>query len=189
MTHIETLLFGSTFFAATKADIFLLMLSGLLPLIATVQLFIKFFQLREDLSMRNKINYKNIPVKLGIIGIIYLCSYILLGFLMTLIFDDFVTHYGEAIENTPNVFLNAAIQISRGILYGAFVIPLLNILNAKRDFILSVCMVFLCAGIQLIIPNELFPENLRYIYLIEMTGAMLLFGIIAGNLLWKLKMS
>ena len=184
MTHIETLFFGSTFYVATKLDIFLLMLSGLLPFIVTVPLFIKFFQLKDNLSIRNKTNYKNIPVKLGIIGIIYLCSYILWGFLMALIFSDFVTHYGEAIENTPNVYLNASIQILRGILYGVFILPLLNMLNSKRDFILSVCMVYLCTGIQLIIPNELFPERLRYIYLIEMTGAMLLFGIIIGNLLW-----
>jgi len=185
MMHVETLFFGSTFYAATKSDVILLMLAGLLPIIATVPLLIKAFQPKKDLLIRNKINYKNILVKLGVIGIVYLCSYILLGFLMTWIFEDFVTHYGEAIANTPNVYLNVAVQVLRGILYGVFIIPLLGILDSKREFILSVCMVYLCTGAQLIIPNELFPESLRYVYLLEMTGAMLLFGIIVGNILWK----
>ena len=186
MAHIETLFFGSTLFSATKLDAVLLMLSGLLPL-AVVPLLIKFFQQKKDLIAENKLNYKIIPVKLVIIGIAYLCSFVLFGFLMTLIFEDFRTHYGETITNTPNGVLNASIQILRGVLYGAFIIPLLNILKSKREFIISVCLVYLCATIQLIIPNEMFTDRIRYIYLFEMTGAMLLFGIIVGNVLWRIR--
>ena len=187
MMHIETLFFGSTLYVVTKLDILLLMLSGLLPFLATIPLLLKFFQIEKDSSIENKINYKFILIKLGIIGIMYLCSYILLGYLATWLFEEYKTHYGETIANTPNVYLNASIQVIRGILYGVFIIPLLNILKTKRIFIMSVCMVYLCTSIQLIIPNNIFPDKLRYIYLFEMTGAMLIFGIVVGNILWGSK--
>ena len=184
MPHIESLFFGSVFFELTKLDVILIMLAGLFPLLATVPLLLKFFQNKNDLEIKTKINFNNILVKLGIIGVVYLCSYILLGFLMTWAFAEFKTHYGETIANTPNVYLNVSVQIVRGILFGVFIIPLISIIKTKRIFILSVCMVYLCTGIQLLIPNDFFPEQLRYIYLIEMSGAMLLFGIFVGNILW-----
>jgi hypothetical protein len=43
---------------------------------------------------------------------------------------------------------------------------------------------YLCTAFQLIIPNKLFPDIVRIAHLIEMTGSMLLFGIIVGNILW-----
>jgi hypothetical protein len=49
MMHIETLFFGSTLYVVTKLDIILLILSGLLPLIVTVPLLVKFFQIKNDL--------------------------------------------------------------------------------------------------------------------------------------------
>jgi hypothetical protein len=184
MTHIESLFINGPFYTLTKLDVFLVMLSGLFPLIAVTPLLIKFFQIKDRLLIKNKINVKILFVKLCIIGILYLCSYILFGFIVTWLFEKFQTHYGESIANTPNAYLYAFIQILRGILYGVFIIPLKNIIKAKREFILSVCMVYLCTSVQLIIPNEFIPNHLRVAYFIEMTGAMLLFGILVGNIIW-----
>jgi hypothetical protein len=189
MAQIETLLFGSVFYPITKLDALLTMLAALSPLIITVPLLIKFFQTKNDLVINNKINVKCIGIKLAIIGIVYLCSFILFGLLVTWLPVEYLTHYGETIANTPDAFLNASIQIFRGILYGVFVIPLIRIIKTKRESIVSICLVYLCQGIQLIIPNELIPEELRIAYFIELTGAMLLFGIVAGNILWRAKMN
>ena len=184
MTHIESFFINGPFYTLTKLDVILIILAGLFPLLATVPLLIKFFHIKNGVPVNSKIYIKYIPIKLGIIGIVYLCSYILLGFIVTLLFEEFKTHYGETIANTPNAYLNAFIQILRGILYGVFIIPLIKIIKTKWEFIISICMVYLCTSIQLIIPNEFIPDNLKIIYFIEMTGAMLLFGIIVGNIIW-----
>ena len=44
MTQIETLFFGSAFSALTTGDFLLIMFAGLVPLLFTVPLAIKFFQ-------------------------------------------------------------------------------------------------------------------------------------------------
>jgi hypothetical protein len=188
LNQVESLVFGGTLYTLTRLDTILTMLAGLFPLTATTPLLIIFFQTKNDSQEINKINSKYILVRLGLIGIIYLCSYILLGFFMTWQFDGFQTHYGESVMNTPNVFVNASFQILRGILFGAAAIPLMRIIKSKQKFVLCTCLVYLCPGIQLILPSGFFPDDLRIAYLLEMTGAMFLFGIIAGNLLWRSKL-
>ena len=77
-------------------------------------------------------------------------------------------------------------QVLRGILFGAFVLPLVKmIIKSKFIFITSVCLVYLCTGILLIIPNVLFPDIVRIGHFIEVTSSTLFFGIIVGNVLWK----
>ena len=44
---------------------------------------------------------------------------------------------------------------------------------------------YLTTAVLLIIPNALFPDMVRIGHLIEMTSSMLMFGIIAGNILWE----
>jgi len=76
-------------------------------------------------------------------------------------------------------------QILRGILFGAAVIPIINMIKNKSVFIINVCLIYLCTAIVLIIPNVLFPDIVRIAHLIEMFSSMLLFGIIAGIIMWK----
>jgi len=66
-----------------------------------------------------------------------------------------------------------------------FIIPLMYIVNKnEKTFIFSICSVYLCTAIVLIIPNILFPDIVRIAHLIEMLTSMLLFGIIAGKIMW-----
>jgi hypothetical protein len=77
-------------------------------------------------------------------------------------------------------------QILRGILFGLAAVVLLFITGKnKAGFIISVCLVYLCTAIVLIIPNFLFPDMVRIAHLIEMSSSMLVFGIITGNILWE----
>ena len=196
MTQIETLFFTYAFPVLTKLDIVFIMIASLFPLLATVPLLMKFFQNKDNMIDPIKINIKNILVKLGIIGIIYLFVYMIFGYFVAWQFEELRVFYSGTTGKLSffgqlhnNVMTNPVIypfQVLRGILFGAFVLPLIKmIIKSKFIFITSVCLVYLCTGIMLIIPNVLFLDIVRIGHFIEVTSSMLFFGIIVGNVLWK----
>jgi len=196
MTQIETLFFTYAFPVLTKLDIVFIMIASLFPLLATIPLLMKFFQNKDSVIDSIKINIKNTLVKLSIIGIIYLFVYMVFGYFVAWQFEELRVFYSGTAEKLSffgqlhnNVMTNPVIypfQVLRGILFGAFVLPLIKmIIKSKFIFITSVCLVYLCTGIMLIIPNVLFPDIVRIGHFIEVTSSMLFFGIIVGNVLWK----
>jgi len=198
MTQIETLFFGHAFITLSKLDIILLMLAGLLPLLGVTALLVKFFQNNGNNTVyeREKINIKDIIIKLGIIGITYLCVYMLFGYFVAWQFEELRLFYTGSTEKLSfweklanNIKTHPIIfpfQILRGILFGIAIIPIKNMVNKnKKAFLISVCLIYLCAAVVLIIPNVLFPDIVRIAHLIEMSSSMLLFGIIVGNILWN----
>jgi len=196
MTQIETLFFGHAFIAISKIDIVLIMLAGLFPLLGATALLVKFFQKKNTVYEKVKINIKNTLIKLGIIGVIYLCVYMLFGYFVAWQFEELRIFYSGSAEKLSfwgqlanNIKTNPIIipfQILRGILFAAAIIPIRRMINKKSTFIISVCLIYLCTAVVLIIPNVLFPDAVRIAHLIEMTSSMLLFGIIVGNILWKI---
>jgi hypothetical protein len=196
MTQIETLFFDSAFTALTKLDTILIMLVGLFPLIGTIALLVKFFQNRNAICEKGKIDFKEIILKLGVIGIIYLCIYMLFGYFVAWQFSelrlfysgttDKLSFWGQMVNNAKSNPVIIPFQIIRGILFGLAVIPIKNMINRnKGSFVISVCLIYLCTAIVLIIPNVLFPNAVRIAHLIEMSSSMLLFGIIVGCILWR----
>jgi len=93
--------------------------------------------------------------------------------------------WGKLLDNFRTNPVIYPFQIIRGILFGLFIVPLALIIDKKITFVISVCLVYLCTAIMLIIPNVLFPDTVRLAHLLEMTSSMLLFGTIAGNILWE----
>ncbi|GHU70592.1 hypothetical protein FACS189450_05270 [Spirochaetia bacterium] len=195
MTQMETLFFTGAFPVLTKLDIGLIMAANLIPLSAVILLLIKFFQNKNAAIETEKHNINRVMAKLGIIGIIYLFVYMIFGYFVAWQFEELRIFYSNSAEKLgffehllSNLQANPVIypfQILRGILFGVFVLPLINMVNKnKRVFITSVCLVYLCTAVMLIIPNALFPDIVRIGHLIEMTGSMFLFGIITGNILW-----
>jgi len=195
MTQIETLFFGNAFTVITKLDIILIMFSGLFPLLGTTALLVKFFQNKNAVCEKVKINVKDIVLRLGIIGIIYLCVYMVFGYFVAWQFEELRLFYSGSTEKLSfwgqmanNIKTNPIIipfQIVRGILFGLAIIPIKNIVNKNKIvFIISICLIYLCTAIVLIIPNVLFPDMVRIAHLIEMSSSMFLFGIIVGNILW-----
>ena len=199
MTQIETLFFTSAFPVLTKTDVILIMAAGLIPLLAAIPLLMKFFQHKGDTGesvviQKQALKPKSIIFKLGIIGIIYLFVYMIFGYFVAWQFEELrifysgsaekVGFFGQMINNfkaNPVIF---PFQIIRGILFAVFIIPLVNMVNKnKLIFVISVCLVYLCTAIVLIIPNALFPDMVRYGHLFEMTSSMLVFGIIVGNIM------
>ena len=198
MTQVETWFFGDAFTVLTKSNIVLIILAGLFPLLGTAPLLIKFFQNKNVVYERNEISIKDTLIKLGIIGAIYLCVYMIFGYFVAWQFEELRLFYSGSTEKLSfwgqmgnNIRTNPIIipfQILRGILFGAAIIPIKNILNGNKIvFIVSVCLIYLCTAIVLIIPNVLFPDIVRIAHLIEMFSSMLLFGIIVGNILWDNK--
>jgi hypothetical protein len=195
MTQIETLFFGQAFTVITKLDIILIMFTGLFPLSGVIALLVKFFQNKNNVCETAKINIKDITMKLGIIGIIYLCVYMIFGYFVAWQFEELRLFYASSTEKLSfwgqmanNIKTNPIIipfQIIRGILFGLAMIPIKNMVNKNKIvFIISVCLIYLCTAIVLIIPNVLFPDMVRIAHLIEMSSSMLFFGIIVGYILY-----
>ena len=198
MMQIETLFFGYAFQVLTKGDVVFIMLAGLFPLLATIPLLMTFFQ-NKHVSVESekveKINMRSIALKLGIIGVMYLFVYMMFGYYVAWQFEELrifytglaekLSFWGQMLNNfktNPGIF---PFQIVRGVLFGIFIIPLTVMVNKKADFIISVCLVYLCTAVVLLIPNVLFPDVVRFAHFIEMTGSMLLFGIIVGYIMWR----
>ena len=180
--HIDTLFIGSAFPAMTRLDIAFTMLSGLFSLLATVPLMIYFFQNKSNVIENIKQNIKSLIPKLGIFGVIYLIIYGLFGFLFIFSVEEFRLFY-SSIEINPLMLI--LFQLLRGILLGIFIIPLKNMIKTKNIFIISVCLVYLCMAVDLIMPNPLLYTKLRMFHLMEMATSMILFGIIVSNILWR----
>jgi len=192
MAQIETLYFGYAFPALTTLDVVLIMVAGLIPLLVTVPLMIKFFQNKDVTTERMEMNIQSLLIKLGVLGIIYTCNYMIFGYFVAWQFEELRIFYSGSSEKlnfwthlSNNDLQLYFFQILRGILFGAFVIPLKNMIRTKMAFITSVCLVYLYLAIVLILPVAFFPDRVRLGHLLEMTSSMLLFGIIAGNILWE----
>ena len=193
MMQIETALFGYAFSVLTRLDYILITLAGLPPVLAAVLLLVIFFQNKNIEDEKTDVNVKSILKKLGIIGIIYVCVYMLFGYFVAWQFEELRLFYSGSPEKLSfwrqlanNFKTNPLIypfQILRGILFGVFVLPLKFMIKGKNAFRISVCLVYLCTAMLLVIPNPLFPDMVRIAHLLEMTSSMLLFGIIAGSIL------
>jgi len=179
--HIDTLFIGSAFPTMTRLNIILIMLSGLFSLLATVPLLIYFFQNKNNVIETLKLNIQSLIKKLGIIGIIYLFFYMFFGLFVIMRIEEFRMFY-SSLEINPIMLI--PFQILRGIMLGIFVLPLKSMIKTKNIFIISICLVYLCMAVDLIMPNDLLPTNIRIAHLIEMTISMILFGIIVGNIMW-----
>jgi len=197
MTQTETLFFENAF-ALTNSDIILLTIAGLFPLLGASALSVRFFQNKNAAHEKEKINVKGILIKLGIIGVIYLCIYMLFGYFVAWQFEELRIFYTGSAEklsfaeqlanNVRTTHIIFPLQILRGILFGAAIIPVKNMVRKNKSvFTVSVCLIYLCTAVLLIIPNVLFPDTVRIAHLIETSSSMLLFGIIVANILWKKK--
>ena len=179
--NIDTLFIGSAFPVMTRLDNISMILSGLFPLLATTPLLVYFFQNKNNAVEKIELSIKNLIIKLGIFGVIYLFFYILFGLFIIMRIEEFRLFY-SSIEINPIMLI--PFQILRGILLGIFVLPLINMIKTKKIFIISICLIYLCMAIDLILPNGLLPDKIRIAHLIEMTIENILFGIIVGNIMW-----
>ncbi len=190
MTQIETMFFGHAF-ALTKTDMFLIIAAGILPIVLTTMLTVKLFKAKSAQTyVKTEIDIKDLATKIAILSVVYLCVYFFFGYFVAWQFEQLRIFYTGSAEKLGfiaqlinNIKTNPVIfpfQIFRGVLFTLGIVPLYLTIEDKKKFIVSVCLVYLCTAIVLVVPNVLFPDAVRIGHLCEMTSSMLLFGLIVG---------
>ncbi|MDR7812714.1 hypothetical protein [Lacrimispora sp.] len=193
LTQVETLFFGSAFTVISKRDILLIMLAGILPLLASVPMAVKMWskeKSRESVYI-STINVKKLVISIVLVGFAYMIVYFVFGYFIAWKLEAVRMFYSgdsqdigfwaKLIENwreNPAIY---PFQFMRGVLFGIAALPLLYMgWNRRREFIISICLIYLSTAIVLIIPNFLFPDTVRWAHFIEMFLSMLLFGVMTG---------
>ena len=193
MTQVETLFFNHAFPVLTKQDVFLIALSGLFPLLAAVPLTARLFNKKDAPPARfaKKYTIGGLFLPVLSLGLVYVVIYFLFGYFVAwqnealrLFYSGTMENegfWGQLVRNWETYAIIYPFQFIRGILFALAAIPLLYLTKgSNRHFVISVCLVYLCTAIVLIIPNVLFPDTVRWGHFIEMTSSMLLFGLITG---------
>ena len=196
MTQIETLFFGEAFAVLTKMDVVYIMLAQLPSIIAATLLSVRFFGEKVPRTRENAaISFSALIPRIALIGVIYVAIYFLFGYFVAWQFEEVRIFYSGSAENAGfigqlmnNLRDNAIIypfQFIRGVVFAICVLPLLYMMRGKKViFMVSVCLVYLCTAIMLIIPNPLFPDAVRLAHFAEMASSMLCFGLVAGYILY-----
>ncbi|WP_313582575.1 hypothetical protein [Lacrimispora sp.] len=196
LTQVETLFFGSAFSVISKSDILLIMLAGILPLLVSVPLAVKMWSKEKSRESvyDSPISVKKLAISIVQVGFAYMIVYFIFGYFVAWkseavrIFysgdSQDIGFWAKLIENwreNPAIY---PFQFMRGILFGVAALPLLYMgRNRRREFIISICLIYLCTAIVLIVPNFLFPDTVRWAHFIEMFLSMLFFGVITGSIM------
>lgn len=166
------------------------------PLVITYIVFSAFLVLVMEKpqssvsTMKTREGYKQIGTKILIIGLFYFIIYNLAGYFIAWQFEATRIYYTGSIEIKG--FFQAMLQnisdpkfvivhTSRGILFGIAGYLLYSLLNCSRNRVLIIlALIFGGFGFQIILPNPLFPEMVRFSHFLETTSSMIVFGFFAG---------
>jgi hypothetical protein len=198
MTQIETWFFGSAFTVLTGSDIFWIAIANGTLIFAGVPLAVVLFRKRNPavVSPAPQLHLTAVAGKLLIVGLCYVLIYFSFGYFVAwqepdlrLFYsghtDDrgFFTGLADNFRDRPVIF---PFQFMRGILFGIFVLPIVNMFSTQplRLFI-SLALIFSCTGIALIIPNVLFPDTVRWAHFREMMSSMFVFSLVVWWLYHK----
>ena len=180
----------------TALDFLFTMIAGLISLLVTIPIMIKFFQNKNEYNITSdsiKNDFKATVVKLGLCGITYFVAYFIFAFFFQWRFEVFrnfysSTQWGQTAwgGNISGLFPFLSITFIRGILNGIFILPLVSMITqSKYKFVTAICLVCIAPAMNHIPPNPIFPDTVRLVHLGGMTGTMLLFSLVAGNILWS----
>jgi len=178
----------------TVFDVLHMTITGFIPLIITVPLMIKLFQnknIENNTKVTKTFNFKNIAIKLGIIGIVYLTINYLFWFFVLWQFEEFRAFYsttsGQILwgGNDNGFFVNFIFQLFIGIIMGIFTIYLSKMITKNKiTFIISICLIYLCPAIMSF-SNQIVPDTIRILLSFQLICTMIIFGIIVGIILWE----
>ena len=119
------------------------------------------------------------------VSFLYVVLYITAGLLILPIIRSWYESQGT-LEQNPALLL--PLQIFRGAMYVAFVLPLLRSMNASRGKA-SLSMAFfipLVHGVAgLIPPNPFMPDYVRHAHMLEIGWSNFVLGLLIGFLFWK----
>ena len=176
-------------------DSILIAIPGLVSLLATIPLMVRFFQnknMDEAICEHKKLNTKNTAIRIGLGGLIVAGAYILFLLAVQRHLGEYRMFYAETAwmqaahgENIAGIFYPLfSIPFLRGIINGILILPLLSIITkSKTKFTTAICLVFLAPAVAFAAPNPLLPDTIRLLHMASMIITMLLLGIYIGNAL------
>jgi hypothetical protein len=203
MPQIETLLFRSSFFVVNKADILLLMTAAGLPIVLSVFIAVPLFRsnFKPSRYSRGQRNFTagELIIKLLSAGLIYSVIYFVFNYFVAWQIEDLRIFYTGSSENvgfvnrlteiwnaTPSFYL---FQFGKGVLFGLFTLPVIDLLKNKSSALLiGIILLLETSAIRLFIPDFLLPDVVRAGHLLEMSSSLFLFSIIIWLLFRRLKM-
>lgn len=119
------------------------------------------------------------------VSLAYVVLYVVAGLLILPIIRPWYEAQGTL---EPNPALVLPLQVVRGALFVAFVIPLLRSMNVTRlqASVAMAVMIPLVHGVSaLILPNPFMPAYVRYAHMIEIGWSNLALGLLIGFLFWN----
>jgi hypothetical protein len=121
---------------------------------------------------------------------IALCSfgYLVLYTAAGMLIWPHVRWFYESEGLTPDPLVVFPLQIVRGALYVVFVLPLLRSLVMRRwqaSLAMAAMFPVLAGAASLLIPNPVFPDDVRWLHLVEIAWSNFAYGALVGALLWN----
>jgi hypothetical protein len=159
---------------------------------------IKLFRKKDGLVAiidKKKQDIKSLALNLGLGGLVYAVAYFIFAIFFQWRFNEFRIFYSDTpwgqgfwSGNSFFLFIFVSFTIIRGLFYSFIALLLLSMVNkSKIIYITSICLIFISPALNHLVPNTFMPTIVRILHFISMTGSMLLFGIIMGNILWGRK--
>jgi hypothetical protein len=115
----------------------------------------------------------------------YVVLYVTAGILILPVIRSWYEAQGTL---NPNPVLLLPLQLARGALFAAFVIPLLRSMSVTRRqaAVAMAVMIPLVHGIAALIPpNPFMPDHVRYAHMIEIGWSNFVLGLLIGFLFWN----
>lgn len=195
MTQIETLFFRDAFEILTPSDVWLIMVTNILPLLVIIPLTLGIVPENSyRTGLKIKVTLSKLLFKIVLLAVVYLFIYFLFGYFVAWQFADLREFYSGSTEKQAFIphmisnFRNTSIvsfQFLRGALFSIFILPIIFMLhNKSKELLVSLLLIYLSTAIILVIPNFLFPDSVRWAHFIEMTSSMTLFSVITW-LVWR----
>jgi hypothetical protein len=119
------------------------------------------------------------------VSVVYVVLYFIAGILILPIIRSWYEAQGTL---NPNPALVLFLQLARGALFVAFVLPLLRSMSAtRRQAALAMAvMIPLVHGVSALIPpNPFMPDYVRHAHLIEIGWSNFVLGLLIGHLFWN----
>jgi hypothetical protein len=203
LNQIETLLFKNTFFVVDKMDIVFRMLAAGVPVVLAVVLGVRLFRnnFKPSRYSRGQRNFteNELIFKLLLTGLLYVIIYFVFNYFVAWQIEDirifytgnakdvgFIPRLIEIWNTTPVIYL---FQFARGVLFGIFILPVVDMFRNKSLVMLTgIILLFETSAISLIIPDFLLPNTVRMVHLLEISSSMFVFAVVIWLLFEKLKM-
>ncbi|GHT06079.1 hypothetical protein FACS189423_10880 [Bacteroidia bacterium] len=183
MTQIEALLWENVSVSSDTAAVLFLITGHAIPVIVAVLIGIKLFGNDSKPSRYSrepkKFTILEVIVKLLLTAFFYMLIYFAFGYFVSGQMGAFY------VLDAPQAYL---IEFGRGLLYGIFAFPVINIFRKKSfPMLLSLVLLLETPAIYRLVPNCLFPNTVRTGDLWQTAGILFLFALATWLVFDKIK--